>query len=205
MPSSSTTVSPNKRHRPGGSSTMAQPSNSDGAQAASVPSNVSSDGTAAKGETTDIFNFRLQLSEPVSAWLRDRMPAEHLDSILSALHLPRRITSLRVNTLVANRADLVKSLKPPLEAKGFSVVAHPVLPDCIVIQESNASAADVAGVEGMSAIDKTVLVDKACGEALLRGADLFAKGVRGLSNQIRVGDKVRRSLCLGIRNRRIVH
>ena len=169
----------------------------------------------------NIMDFQLSLSADVEAWLTERMPADHLQSILKALPLPRRTTSLRVNTLATDRATLIGRIAGPLAEGGFTTEPHRLLPDCIVIQQrvkrpdngsgsgsdggssccsststdleqagNTASEARLQHADQLLKELKTVLVDKGCGEALLRGADLFAKGVRGLSNQIRVGDKV---------------
>ena len=156
------------------------------------------------GEIVDILHYRVMPEQNVLKWLANRLPPAILESTVSMLPLPRQLTSIRVNTLSITREDLLEQLTKSLEGTGFQTNPHPVLLDCIVITKevlSGISTTLHSAIKSLCVQNnlrrlaleselKIVLVDTGCGEAILRGADLFAKGIRGASQNIIKGDKV---------------
>ncbi len=129
-------------------------------------------------------------------WLRMRK---------ALVHAPP-YTCLRINTLQADAATALKEVEKWLEAyhtqrqdkeeERFKPYLHPMLKDTIIIPSlpssfpsassssfSSPSSSSQSLIESLSSppADKkrpyVVVVDRLCGEAVLRGADVFVRGV----------------------------
>ena len=108
---------------------------------------------------------------------------DHARRLVSSLREPPRTTTIRVNLPRASRADarvaLQGSLPPTLHA---ALQDHPTLDDMLCLP--------LSGPHARPLLPKLVAVDRACAEAVLRGADVFAPGVLGCSADIEAGDTV---------------
>ena len=113
---------------------------------------------------------------------------EHVAALLQLMRCPPSLTTLRVNTLRSTRDAALTQLRAELEARGESAAAasctpHAALPDMITIDCTGPHELDIEQ-------EAVVVVDRACGEALMRGADVFAPGVIGASSGLRAGQRV---------------
>ena len=113
---------------------------------------------------------------------------EHTAALLRLMRCPPSLTTLRVNTLRSTRDAALAQLRAELEARGESAAAasctpHAALPDMITIDCTGPHDLDIEQ-------EAVVVVDRACGEALMRGADVFAPGVIGASSGLRAGQRV---------------
>jgi predicted ribosome-associated RNA-binding protein Tma20 len=107
-------------------------------------------------------------------------------------------TAVRVNTLKLSRTEALLALKPHLDEfnaqlaaldagrQPVEAFAHSALPDVLMIPSSPSGQ---AVVEYNSEL-KSVVVDRLCGEAVLRGSDIFARGVMSASSGINAEDPV---------------
>ena len=107
---------------------------------------------------------------------------EHARALLEAMQRPPLLTALRVNTLAESRAVIIANLcaLPGMAQEHISV--HPVLSDVITlpVRKSRTTASRCRNI---------VVVSRECGEAVLRGADVFAAGVRGCSASLTAGER----------------
>ena len=104
--------------------------------------------------------------------------------------------SLRANTIRITADELVKKVKehvnqlehPRAKECAESIVVHPRLPDVVTLpvicSREPIEAKPLAKGVGH------VWVDRFCGEAVLKGAHIFAAGVVGMSDNVGVGDTV---------------
>lgn len=113
---------------------------------------------------------------------------DHVDDIVAALVMPPSQTTIRVNTLRNTRAHLLEKLNAYLAAQRhgglepFVARPHPLLSDVVTI--------DVHGPLAVDELSAAVLVDVGCGEAVLRGADIFVAGVIAVSANVAEGADV---------------
>jgi len=168
--------------------------------------------------STAALSERLILQDEVCSFLKNYYGGK-LERILQKIPLAPLETTLRVNTLKTNRTDLINQLgcyfkqESVLHAKlekqakvyfdkqhndnntpqhdhddktksflDFEIVPDNLLSDCIRIPSK--------GPNDVQHIYPEIVVDTKCGEAVLRGADIFAPGVLGAVSGIRGGDKV---------------
>ncbi|MBS7287557.1 MAG: hypothetical protein KIH01_02100 [Candidatus Freyarchaeota archaeon] len=102
---------------------------------------------------------------------------ERCKSILGCLKTPPPVYYLRVNTLVADRDEVIKKL----EWFGVEVVPHPQLEEALGIS--------VEGPFEVEPCEKMVVADKLACESVMIGTDLYAPGVI-TAKGVRKGDKV---------------
>eukprot|EP00057_Strongylocentrotus_purpuratus_P011426 XP_011665900.1 PREDICTED: LOW QUALITY PROTEIN: putative methyltransferase NSUN6 [Strongylocentrotus purpuratus] len=112
--------------------------------------------------------------------------------LLKTLPIPPAYTIVRVNDLSSDREEvhqlLQKHINKQYEHKPFApptVVPHPLLRDVLVIPSGHQR--DDAELKPDS---KEVIVDLACGMAVLRGAEVFAPGVMAAPVAMNRGDTV---------------
>ena len=153
-------------------------------------------------------DFVLAFPPDVEAFFADAYGQEHWSKIKVALARPyvarciyclsdgsRRpaYTSVRVNTLVTTQTQLVESLNAALAEfnarlgkqgrTAIAAVPHDSLDDVVMVP----SAPRVASTD---VPQKKIIVDRLCGEAVLRGSDIFARGVMCASTAMNAGDEV---------------
>ena len=101
------------------------------------------------------------------------------ESLLLALRTPPSLTTVRVNigrtSVDEARAALSHSLRTQLQP-------HPSLDDVLCLH--------LTGPHTHPLLSKIVAVDRGCAEAVLRGADIFAPGIRGCSADLMAGEDV---------------
>ena len=124
---------------------------------------------------------------------------EELATPPSALHV-------RVNLQRCSRDELLALLLAHERLHGYAITCHPRLSDVVAIQR-RASAPELAPYVLLNALGVTspqrfierkrrglppheVFVDRICGEAILKGADIFVKGIRAASMGLAAGDIV---------------
>ena len=125
-----------------------------------------------ENNTTLILPVRPMFSVEVEKYLRTALSDDQIQQISRSLPLPPRFTTLRVNTLHSTRELVMLNLKSLLPTDKFSVSPHPKLSDALIITGSS-SLLD-------SSFLPRVVVDRKCGKAVLRGADVFSPGIKGL-------------------------
>ena len=142
---------------------------------------------AAPRVAVSLLEHRTTFPPCAAAYLSGALGAAEFGRLCAALPLPPTQTTVRVNTARATVEEVLVELQAclagfnaELASQGRPPVAvrrHAVLPDLLVIPSAAASTASTARSCGL----KEVVVDRMCGEAVLRGADIFVKGVRGAS------------------------
>ena len=161
---------------------------------------------------SDLREYEVQFPADVEEFFSEayaKQPADeqHLSSFSSikrALVTPASYTSIRVNTVRTNRAAVVKQLTEKLcdfnarlRSSGrdhqVSVLPHPMLEDVVVLP--SAPLCPSLGAQADS-VDAEVVLDRLCGEAVLRGSDAFAKGIMAASSGLKMGCKVKVSVDL---------
>lgn len=106
-------------------------------------------------------------------------------------------TAVRVNTMRWTREEALAEVRVALCGFNDSLVretrrepvepfAHPVLSDVLVIP----SAPRVEPHVAFRADYKSIVVDRLCGEAVLRGSDIYARGIMSASSGINAEDRV---------------
>jgi methyltransferase NSUN6 len=125
---------------------------------------------------------------------------EELQALDAALRQPCPKLYVRANLLKATREELRSELIATLN---LDIEPHPVLDDVLVVRRSPPSE-ELCRFEQVRSHGSTrfearrtaglpaheVVVDRFCGEAVLKGADIFARGVRGASLALKEGQPV---------------
>ncbi|EDV22957.1 uncharacterized protein TRIADDRAFT_28123, partial [Trichoplax adhaerens] len=110
---------------------------------------------------------------------------KHLQKILA---YPPLLTILRVNTVHFTIDEAEKMLRDIIEKRAerklanLQILRHPVIPDVLMIPAQINNDITVVG--------KEVIVGSQCGMSVLRGANVFAIGIRGADPNIQIGDTV---------------
>ncbi|XP_074656528.1 tRNA (cytosine(72)-C(5))-methyltransferase NSUN6-like isoform X2 [Tubulanus polymorphus] len=102
---------------------------------------------------------------------------ERYESLLRELATPPKYTILRVNTLFETTQYSIKNLPTP------EILQHPLLPDTLVVPNHKKN-------EHLPHHEKEVIVDLACGMAVLRGANIFAQGIMAAHPGMQADDTV---------------
>jgi 16S rRNA C967 or C1407 C5-methylase (RsmB/RsmF family) len=114
-------------------------------------------------------------------YLQEWFAPDKLANLLSALSRPPLRTTVRVvgTRSPASVLQELSALVPP----EFSPTMHPLLSHCLVVPMFDRSAS-------VRPSAPAVVVDRACGLAVLRGADVFAAGVLGMAANLTRGERV---------------
>lgn len=131
-------------------------------------------------------DYTLELDPDVLAYLSAQYGEDHFkNNILRKLKTPPAYTSLRINTLKSSFMDVLNELKLLLSHSDFEyeIEKHSLIPDCVVIR-STVEKQKQSNINKNREEDNTenqtlkvVLVDRFCGESVLRGSDIFVKGI----------------------------
>lgn len=134
--------------------------------------------------------MRSYLKEPETG-IERMLVRGSLSDLLKWLCVPPQYTTLRINTKAATACEALACLRDELqkqcEARGipaFDVRLHPVLPDCLLVHNRGPRIPEEQA-------EKEVIVDLACGMAVLRGADVFKQGIMGAPSNMVAGERVR--------------
>lgn len=148
------------------------------------------------------------LSAEVRASLLAIYGADELATLEASLATPCAALHLRCNTLRCTRAELLAELRGREELAGFAIEPHGALDDVAVILRKPPAAALAPHLElecrvrGCVAAERfaarrraglplhEVFVDQLCAEAVLKGAHVFVRGVRGASLGLDAGAAV---------------
>ncbi|MGQ4832984.1 MAG: PUA domain-containing protein [Candidatus Asgardarchaeia archaeon] len=120
------------------------------------------------------FKFHPTIVKRIAFWFGYKETIDILDS----LKKPTSKYTLRVNTLKIEPDDVVRILR----SKGINAKKHDKLPEMILIP--------VKGPNKIPTADKKVIAYKSAAEGVMRGADLYATGVRSVDESIKKGDIV---------------
>ncbi|RLN46996.1 hypothetical protein BBJ29_009719 [Phytophthora kernoviae] len=155
-------------------------------------------------ETLDIVGattldaFSVSFPDQVEQELSSAYGESHWTCIKRALARPPSYTAVRVNTLQLTRDEALQALQPHIDGfnaqlaaldasrQPIEAFAHGSLPDVLMIPSA---ACGEAAVEYNSEL-KSIVVDRLCGEAVLRGSDIFARGVMSASSGLNAEDEV---------------
>ncbi|BFZ09078.1 hypothetical protein BsWGS_12117 [Bradybaena similaris] len=132
---------------------------------------------------------QLNLHPDVHQKLLQTFDEKHLDSLLAYLTSPPMFTTLRFDTNVVDGETALETLFCCLtkqceetQREMYDMFLHPSLSDCILIKNR--------GPHSLHQHQKEVIVDLACGMAVLRGAHVYKQGILGAPHSLRVGDEV---------------
>jgi len=114
--------------------------------------------------------------EGVRCLMEGLLSASEFDSMVAAMGQPPAQTCFRVNTTKISRDECINEIAQLLVPGSPQPVAHPTLTDAILLPGSGPYELPSFN----TSLDQ-VIVDRACGEALLKGANVFAPGVLACS------------------------
>jgi 16S rRNA C967 or C1407 C5-methylase (RsmB/RsmF family) len=133
------------------------------------------------------------------AYLTTSHGASHAEGLLAAMATPNMESCVRVNTLRTTREEVMSELRERVQAWGFRIglspgavpepVPHPTISDAIMLPFAH-SEQNSLKPRDLSSYRKSVVVDRPCGEAVLKGADIFVRGLLVRGGGIEVGDAV---------------
>ena len=143
---------------------------------------------------------------------------KRVDQILLAMKTPPSGTTCRVNLIHGSRQDIQKELEADIKKKGidshFEVKPHPEFSDVLCIDQKvkegldTSSRRDLTGPKtapdatpvfpswssrskiGWPIAHRAVLVDRFCGEAVLRGSHIFVRGILAADKGIQANEIV---------------
>jgi len=137
------------------------------------------------------------LSDEIRSYLSEQVDGP-LDETLKAWKVPPASTFVRVNFLkIATRDAACEQLQQGysawlrerrLDHYDVNIIPHPVLDDVIEIKVEAIDSARSPNSDYCSL--KRVFCDRFCGEAVLRGADVFVPGILAADKSIHAGDEV---------------
>ena len=111
----------------------------------------------------------------VLEYLKSTFPnANYLDNVLRSLSAPPRFTTVRLDSLNSpgHHDDIISNLTTSLGCR-FTLSKHPLMDDVVVIAGNRSQLVEDSTLP-------TVVVDVKCSKAVLRGAEVFSPGVKGL-------------------------
>ncbi|KAL7689946.1 putative SAM-dependent methyltransferase RsmB/NOP2-type, PUA domain, PUA-like superfamily [Plasmopara halstedii] len=146
----------------------------------------------------NLEDFTVSFPDEVEQELRLAYGEPHWSNLKRALARPPAFTAVRVNTLKLSRDEALQALKVHLDRihaelatrdtshQPFKAFAHASLPDVVMIPSSLDNQHSIKYNSNL----KSIVVDRLCGEAVLRGSDIFARGVMSASSGINAEDEV---------------
>ena len=129
------------------------------------------------------------LDDELKKYLTHTYKSHNLDRICRILAIPPKWTTLRVNQLKSTRDEVITSLTSHFQSKSerYSAICHPLLSDVITIEGIKQAS--------LKKHQHEVIIDLKCAKSVLRGADIYAPGVKGLPH-IKSGSLV--SVCVDV-------
>ncbi|KAM7454974.1 hypothetical protein BLSTO_04267 [Blastocystis sp. subtype 1] len=141
-------------------------------------------------------DFAVHFEDDVAAYFTKHLGEKEFSSICKLSCQAPPYTSIRINLLSISREDaleLVKSLLAPfndmLKKEGRDPVVpylHKTISELIIIPPAKSICPSVDDLKSMP----LVLIDRMCAESVLRGSDIFVKGVRAVDKACTKGQKV---------------
>ncbi|GFN76215.1 ribosomal RNA small subunit methyltransferase b [Plakobranchus ocellatus] len=112
-----------------------------------------------------------------------------LDKMLQVLALPPMFTTLRIDLNIIDAVDAIHQISMCLKKQcidtgldTFEIFQHSNYEDCLILKNR--------GPIPVGKVEKEVIVDVACGMAVLRGAHVFQQGIMGAPASLAKGDTV---------------
>ncbi|RUS87554.1 hypothetical protein EGW08_004660 [Elysia chlorotica] len=134
----------------------------------------------------------IQLDVGVLACLRSgdfKAEVESLERYLQVLTRPPMFTTLRIDRSCITAEEAEEKICQSLEEQSlksgvatFPMFWHKDFDDCLVLQNRGPNSVDT--------VEKEVMVDLACGMAVLRGANIFIQGIMAAPTSLAKGDAV---------------
>jgi len=112
------------------------------------------------------------------------------------LKTPPHFTTVRINLKSSNREEAISRINQHLvknhPSVTYRVFPHESYPDTVIIENPSSTNEMKSLKENRVSYDETraIVVDSACGLAVLRGANVYAPGVLGACHGIRSGQEV---------------
>ncbi|XP_057679995.1 tRNA (cytosine(72)-C(5))-methyltransferase NSUN6 isoform X2 [Corythoichthys intestinalis] len=129
------------------------------------------------------------LNKELLASIGKQEAERHFQTLLSCLSHPPSYTCVRTNVHLASLGEIRLKLGEELkkqtwgcEDEELEIVAHPAVPDVLLIP--------VVGPRLVQKLSSVVVVGTQCGNAVLRGAHVFAPGVLACPKFMKAGDAV---------------
>lgn len=126
----------------------------------------------------------------VATYLTDAFGEDEFLQLTSALARPPLYTSIRFNPLTASGTETLEIIQKEVGPSTVPFI-HPALPMLLLIPGSGPHELDYSICGG-----KEVVVSRKAGEAILRGAPVYAPGVLACSSGINEGDLVAVSVAV---------
>lgn len=149
------------------------------------------------------FQPRVNWDPQVWGYLSTAFGEQHWRKIAAKLATPPLSLCFRVNTLKIGIDEGLVELRRQIcerDGKGegeVEIERVAGLPNVVVLKGYGPLAVDAARTEDSSGGEvKRVVVDRKCGEAVLRGAPIYVPGVLGCSPNVQAGDEVAVSVAL---------
>ncbi|KNC51864.1 Nsun6 protein [Thecamonas trahens ATCC 50062] len=127
---------------------------------------------------------KVLLDAEVEAFLVEVFGAEYVTALLAIASSPPSHTTVRVNTSVCSVPDAQALLEAAVGEHGFDVAVHSAIPDVLVVRDAAAEKIIPAPEFG------PVVVDRRCGESVLRGGHVYIPGVLRAAKWKKAGDPV---------------
>jgi predicted ribosome-associated RNA-binding protein Tma20 len=147
------------------------------------------------------FNPTLKWDPDVEAYFSRAYGADHFSRISSALTRPSCYSSIRVNTLKTSTEDVKKKLINFLHETDFAkedstscITQNPALENVLYVWGTGPH--EISYDRQADEPLKEVIVSRKCGEAVLRGAQIYVPGVMACSSHVEEGDKVAVSVAI---------
>ncbi|KAF5841976.1 hypothetical protein DUNSADRAFT_9857 [Dunaliella salina] len=142
------------------------------------------------------FEPRVHWDVSVQSYLEAALEAQRFQDIQKALIRPPLSTCLRVNSLRVSTEAVVKQVNARVsrQQRGSHNLAavHPLVPDAVMLPgQPSDGCIDYAAAGG-----KEVRITRKTGEAVLRGAPIYAPGMLACSAHINAGDLVAVSIAI---------
>ncbi|XP_048508640.1 tRNA (cytosine(72)-C(5))-methyltransferase NSUN6 isoform X2 [Athalia rosae] len=133
---------------------------------------------------SELKNDMLRLISPVDDSDVDGVQVR-LKVLASWLCSTPKTTTFRVNTLLTDSKTVLQQIKKEQSRRPFEIKVVPKFPELISV-----SCWDSSIDLHLQNRHKEIIVDSVCGTAVLRGAHVFAPGIMGIHQGLKVGDSV---------------
>ena len=131
------------------------------------------------------LTLKASLNEELSEYLSSNYGADYVERVKISLPRPPRQTTIRANTLRITVDELKAKLESAL-GPGVNVERHALVPEVLVITPPPPPVLDI----NTNPLGGEVSVNRTCAMAVLRGSDVFAKGILAASPSITAGTQV---------------
>lgn len=132
-----------------------------------------------------ITDYTIHFHPSIYQYLQQSFGKEHFAKLSKVLTIPPSITTIRINDITQQK-QAITILSQKVNTDKITIDPH--LPDCLRIP--------ITGPHKVNGpLDQFVVVGAKCGEAVLRGSNVFAPGVLGMSKYAKKNNKVSILCC----------